>query len=91
MSDLICVKCGEPWNAYGVNHGDMKAWETDLFKKGAGCPCCKGNASIQLDKIDIDSVLTEEGNLIVPSEIKWEKPNLKILFKKCNFDKCIYH
>lgn len=42
MSDIRCVVCGEPWDAYGISHGDMLAWEADLFRKGAGCPCCKG-------------------------------------------------
>lgn len=42
MSDINCVVCGEPWNAWGVNHGDMEKWEAALFKKGAGCPCCQG-------------------------------------------------
>jgi hypothetical protein len=42
MSDIYCVVCKEPWDAYGVNHGDMLAWEAKLFRQGAGCPCCKG-------------------------------------------------
>ena len=42
MSDIKCVVCGEPYDAYGLNHGDMFAWETDLFRKGAGCPSCEG-------------------------------------------------
>jgi len=41
--DIKCVVCGEPWDAYGVNNGDMLDWEADLFKKGAGCPCCEGS------------------------------------------------
>lgn len=42
MNDIKCVVCGEPWNAWGVDHGDMEKWEAELFRKGAGCPCCKG-------------------------------------------------
>jgi len=45
MSDIRCVVCGEPWDAYGVRHGDMAPWEADLFRKGAGCPCCKGETN----------------------------------------------
>jgi len=41
--DIYCVVCGEPWDAYGVNNGDMLHWEVKLFKLGAGCPCCEGN------------------------------------------------
>jgi hypothetical protein len=39
MSDILCVKCGEPWDAYEL---DMLPWEADLFRKGAGCPSCEG-------------------------------------------------
>lgn len=42
MSDLLCAVCNEPWDSYGVSHGDMQPWEADLFRKGAGCPCCEG-------------------------------------------------
>lgn len=42
MSDIRCVVCGEPWDAYGVRHGDMLPWEATLFRAGAGCPSCEG-------------------------------------------------
>ena len=42
MSDIKCVVCGEPWDAYGVQHGDMLPWEVPLFRAGAGCPACEG-------------------------------------------------
>jgi hypothetical protein len=42
MGDLHCAVCSEPWDAYGVHHGDMMAWEARLFKAGAGCPSCLG-------------------------------------------------
>jgi hypothetical protein len=42
MSDIKCVVCGEPWDAYGARHGDMLPWEADLFRQGAGCPTCEG-------------------------------------------------
>lgn len=44
MSDIHCIVCGEPWDAYGVNHGDMLPWEAKLFRAGAGCPSCEGQA-----------------------------------------------
>jgi hypothetical protein len=44
MSDIKCLICGEPWDAYGVRHGDMAPWEAKLFRLGAGCPACKGQA-----------------------------------------------
>lgn len=42
MGDLLCRVCGEPWDAYGLHHGDVMAWEARLFKAGAGCPSCEG-------------------------------------------------
>jgi hypothetical protein len=43
--DIKCVRCGEPWDAYGVAHGDMLPWEAALFKRGAGCPSCEGKSN----------------------------------------------
>jgi len=42
MGDIYCKVCGEPWDAYGVRHGDMTPREANAFLKGLGCPCCKG-------------------------------------------------
>ncbi len=42
MGDLLCRVCGEPWDAWGLHHGDVMAWEAKLFKAGAGCPSCEG-------------------------------------------------
>lgn len=47
MSDIRCAVCAEPWDAYGVFHGDMLPWESRLFRAGAGCPCCKGHATAE--------------------------------------------
>ena len=40
MGDIYCAKCGEPWDAYGVNDGDMSWREAARFKRGEGCPAC---------------------------------------------------
>lgn len=40
MSDVYCSKCGEPWDYYGVKHGDMLPHERDKFLRGEGCPSC---------------------------------------------------
>jgi hypothetical protein len=40
--DIKCVVCGEPFSAYGIDHGDFLPWEAKLFRAGAGCPCCLG-------------------------------------------------
>lgn len=40
--DLYCQRCGEPWDAYGVRHGDLTPEECDLFLDGKECPACHG-------------------------------------------------
>ena len=40
--DVYCKRCGEPWDLYGVQHGDMTEEERDRFWKGEGCPSCFG-------------------------------------------------
>lgn len=41
QGDLICNRCGEPWDSYGVRvGGDMTNEERNRFLRGGGCPCC---------------------------------------------------
>lgn len=40
MSDISCALCGEPWDAYGVHHGDMEPEEAARFLHAKGCPAC---------------------------------------------------
>ena len=40
MSDIICAKCGEPWDAYGLDHGDTTEEEARKIRQGKGCPSC---------------------------------------------------
>ena len=40
MGDVFCKKCGEPWDYYGILHGDMTKEEAKRFFRGEGCPCC---------------------------------------------------
>jgi hypothetical protein len=42
MADIQCAICAEPWDMWGLHHGDVEDWHRVLFKLGAGCPCCKG-------------------------------------------------
>lgn len=88
--DIKCVICGEPYSAWGVNHGDMMAWETDLFRKGAGCPSCEGVRPAEKfvpqsledlengDEDPMDRIIAyenaENGN--IPA---WEKPKDEVL------------
>jgi len=41
--DLYCSICGEPWDKYGISHGDMTGREKRTFLAGNGCPSCKKN------------------------------------------------
>lgn len=52
MYDINCAVCREPWDAYGAQHGDMAPWEYELFKKGAGCPCCAGKSPDGIDRTE---------------------------------------
>ena len=58
MADIRCRVCGEPWDSYGVYHGDMDDEGRQIFLAGKGCPCCHGvkpvyceldNSSIPVD------------------------------------------
>jgi hypothetical protein len=44
MGDLICPKCGEPYESYGITYargeGDLTLDEVKKFLEGAGCPSC---------------------------------------------------
>jgi len=67
MPDLSCAICGEPWDAYGVRHGDMLKWESALFLKGAGCPSCEGQRPEHMTDDDELDVLRDR-LLINPDE-----------------------
>ena len=45
MGDLICVRCGEPWESYGITYargeGDLTLEEIRRFLIGEGCPSCR--------------------------------------------------
>lgn len=43
IGDITCKVCGEPYDAFGVYHGDMSPAEKTQFLRGKGCPSCKGN------------------------------------------------
>ncbi len=78
MSDIKCVKCGEPWDAYGVTHGDMLFWEAKLFKLGAGCPSCEGVSNGWEPKsiFDLENGDGDEGERLAACESKvaWVRP-----------------
>jgi hypothetical protein len=44
MGDVICPKCGEPYESYGITYakgeGDLSVEEAKRFMRGEGCPAC---------------------------------------------------
>lgn len=44
MGDLICVRSGDMWDAFGITYargeGDLTLDEVDKFTQGMGCPSC---------------------------------------------------
>ncbi len=44
MGDLICIRCGEPWDSFGITYargeGDLTLGEVAKFLSGQGCPIC---------------------------------------------------
>lgn len=92
MSDIKCAVCREPWDAYGMRHGDMAPWEYDLFKKGAGCPCCKGvapsngadNTEAHLKSVVFNDEDPDSYALLHTPDAprpKWERPADEIKFE----------
>lgn len=46
MSDIICARCGEPWDSTGGlnwSHSDLSYRQYQLLLEGRGCPCCHGD------------------------------------------------
>jgi len=48
--DLICNICGEPWDNWGVSHGDMTKMEKKKFYAGKGCPSCPSKKKVKNDE-----------------------------------------
>lgn len=95
--DVKCAKCSEPWDAYGAAHGDMTAWEWDLFKRGAGCPCCEGAVPYGVDEdaaraahvhaVVIDAAWDDPHAFALVNDIDapvpaWKKPQDEVI-RKC--------
>lgn len=52
MADVFCAKCNEPWDRYGIEHGDVTPGEAMMILQGRGCPCCEGVASEDGDEME---------------------------------------
>jgi len=101
MSDIKCAVCGEPWDMYGYpDNGDMKPWEYHLFRKGAGCPCCRGEA-VHGAKDKTDYMLEHVKSVVFESEDpdsfelmnypnapkpEWKRPDDVVLFECAGCD-----
>lgn len=99
--DAYCGICREPWDSYGARHGDMEPWEFELFRKGVGCPCCKGEGQpIPADDpawvgmmLETDSALEGDDDAMYAraeiadggARLAWQPPPDKILL---TCDKC---
>lgn len=42
MPDINCTVCNEPWDRYGLYHGDVTPGEAAAILSGKGCPSCSG-------------------------------------------------
>lgn len=89
MSDVRCVVCGEPWDYYGVSHGDMEKWEARLFKAGAGCPACEGvlppepfepRSIGDLENGDEDEMERLVAYANRPARPEWKRPEPEVLW-----------
>ncbi|MDP3064135.1 MAG: hypothetical protein Q8O40_13135 [Chloroflexota bacterium] len=44
--DLLCQRCGEPYDQYHVRH-EMTPQERNTFLDGKGCPSCIGKKDVK--------------------------------------------
>ncbi len=86
--DITCLVCNEPWDSMGIEGGDMEKWESVLFRKGAGCPCCEGVSNgfeptklSDFDNGDEDPMVRIDAyHNRKYKKIEWIKPEDKILY-----------
>ncbi len=53
MSDIVCARCGEPWNAYEVFY-EFEQDDKEQFLSGNGCLSCFGK-TIQPDAQTVEA------------------------------------
>jgi len=49
MGDVICARCGEPWEYYYVIH-EMGEFSRENLLHGRWCPSCKGKHNNELNE-----------------------------------------
>lgn len=54
--DILCTRCGEPWDIYEVLHGEIERFERNgcLVSR---CPCCWSKQSVELP-VDLQRTLS---------------------------------
>ncbi len=70
MGDIYCARCGEPWDASGLKHGDVTPGEAKQILQGAGCPSCEGLTGICTKWAELGYISTEEAKEMCP-DMKW--------------------
>lgn len=53
MGDMICKRCGEPWEAYEVRHEFTKREKIDFYN-GTQCPTCKNTPDRDIEYVPND-------------------------------------
>ena len=91
-NDILCMVCGE---GYCEPRLGMTKWEYELFRKGAGCPCCEGAEPPDKDKLepsmeDLNALMyngdedpIDRLNIYetpVKDRPKWERPKDQVLW-----------
>lgn len=84
--EVRCVVCGEPTYLY-----DMAPWELDLFRKGSGCPSCKGRRPVRsFEPISLGDFSNGDGDecerifawqdSLEGKTPEWKRPKPKVLW-----------
>ena len=65
MSDIICARCGEPWDSTGGihhSHSDLNVIQYEVLLEGRGCPCCHGDPQhfVDIDHATVIEISDEE-------------------------------
>jgi len=84
--DVHCHKCGEPWDSYGLFHGDVYAWQADAIINGAGCPSCEGQSvehELTFAEMDEHEVALEGNDPFDETKVLEYKRPPKVVLWKC--------
>ena len=57
--DVLCERCGEPWDTDYVRH-DMTQHEQDKFWAGNGCPCCHEDETPALTGRKLEATIAQK-------------------------------